>query len=170
MTRTPLNYPGHVAIAFIGLAFIVGGLWLAMLSNPQRFSMSVADDRNIQRFAFSGFACTLAGIGLFLVAVRSTTTSMPEQLRIKANIGVGLGFVLQLAGLFLPDSSQVSIETGWALILAGLLPFVWGTMHYGQGKGYSKWFGLLGICGIVGLIVLVLLPHNQVEPTPTNGT
>jgi len=167
MTRTPRNHAGHVAIALIGLAFIGGGLWLAVLSNPQRFSMSVTDDRNIQLFAFSGFACTLAGIGLFLVAVRSSTTTMPEQLRKKANIGVGLGFVLQLAGLFLAD---VPSEIGWALILAGLIAIVWGTIHYAQGKGYSKSLGLLGICGIVGLIVLVLLPHNEAEPTPTNST
>jgi len=167
MNQLPRNHAGHFAIALIGLAFIGGGLWLAVLSNPLRFSLSPKDDRNIQLFAFSGFACTLAGIGLFLVAVRNSTATMPEQLRKKVNIGVGLGFVLQLAGLFL---AGIPIEISWALILSGLIAIVWGTMHYAQGKGYSQLLGLLGIGGILGLIVLILLPHNEVEPTPTNGT
>ncbi len=170
MTNTPKNYWRVVAFAFVGLAFVGTGLLLAVLSNPKRFSLSVADDRNIQLFAISSFACTLAGIGLFLYAVRHTTKSMPAQLRTNANIGVGLGFVLQLAGFFLPEISSVPIEIGLALLLAGVPAFVWGGMHYAQGKGYSKSFGLLAIVGILGLIVLILLPHQESEPLSNAGT
>jgi hypothetical protein len=158
------------ALALVGLALIVTGLWLAALSNPIRFSLNVADDRSIQLFAISGFACTLAGVGLFLYAIRRTTTSMPAQLRTNANIGVGLGFVLQLAGLFAPEIWPISVELGWALVLAGLPAFIWGGMHYAQGKGYSKSFGLLAILGILGLVVLILLPGQESKAMPNAGT
>lgn len=170
MTTTPKNHWRVVSFALVGLALVVTGLSFALLSNPKRFSINVADDQYIHIFATSGFACTLVGILLFLYAVRDTTTSMPAKLQNNANIGVGLGFVLQLAGLFLPEIMQVGPEISLALILAGLPAFVWGGMHYAQGKGYSRSLGLLAILGILGLIVLILLPHQEAKPVANEGT
>lgn len=170
MTSTPKNHWRVVAFALVGLALVAIGLLLAVLSNPNLYSMSVADDRYIQLFAISGFACTLVGIFLFLYAVRDTTKFMPAQSQTNANNGVGLGFVLQLAGFFLPEISPISIEIGLALILGGLIAFVWGGMHYAQGKGYSKSLGLLAIVGILGFIVLILLPHRELKRLPNEGT
>jgi hypothetical protein len=153
-----------VAIACVGLVLVVTGLSLAILSNPNRFSLDIADDRNIQLFAISGFACTFVGIGLFMLAVRHTTKAMPVQLQRNANIGVGLGFVLQLGGSFLPEVVDVPIEIGMAFTLAGVPAFVWGAIHYAQGKKHSSWFGLLGVLGILGFIVLILLPPQESEP------
>jgi hypothetical protein len=170
MTTTPKNHRRVVAIAFAGLALVGTGLTLAVLSNPKRFSIDVADDRYIQLFVISGFACTFAGILLFLYAVRNTTKSMPAHLQTNANLGMALGFVLQLAGSLLPETRLVPFETGLALILAGLPAFVWGGMHYAQGKGHSKSLGLLAILGILGLIVLILLPHRESEPVANDGT
>ena len=162
MNTTPTNN-GRVVVAcaLAGLALVGTGLVLAVLSNPKRFSINIADDRNIQLFALSGFVSTLVGILLFLYAVRNTTKSMPAQLQTKANIGVGLGFLLQLAGVFSPEILRVRFELGIALILGGLLAFVWGATHYAQGKGYSRSLGWYAILGIPGLIVLVLLPHRD---------
>lgn len=95
---------------------------------------------------------------------------MPAHLQRNANIGVGLGFVLQLAGFSLPKIAPVPFEIGLALILAGLLAFIWGAMHYAQGKGQSKSLGLLGILGIFGLIALILLPTRESEPVVDEGT
>ena len=95
---------------------------------------------------------------------------LAQQLRTNANIGVGLGFVLQLAGLFAPEIWPISVELGWALVLAGLPAFIWGGMHYAQGKGYSKSFGLLAILGILGLVVLILLPGQESKAMPNAGT
>lgn len=168
---TPLKNHGRVVvIALMGLALIGTGLSLAVLSNPKRFSLNVADDRYIQLFALSGFACTLVGILLFLYAVRDTTKTMPPKLQSNANIGVGLGFVLQLAGFFVPEIMQVPYEVGLAFILAGLPAFVWGGMHYAQGKGYSRSLGVLAILGVFGLIVVILLPHRESEPATDSGT
>ncbi len=170
MTTTPKNHWRVVAFALAGLALVGGGLPLALLSNPKRFSINVADDRYIQLFAISGFACTLVGILLFLYAIRNTTKSMPAHLQTNANIGVGLGFVLQLAGFFLPEVLPITTAVGWALVLAGIPAFVWGGMNYAMGKGYSKSLGLLGIIGILGFIVLILLPHLESEPSAEQGT
>lgn len=160
MTSTSKSHWQVVAFAFIGLALVGTGLSLAVLSNPTRFSINVADDRYIQLFAISSFACTLIGIVVFLYAIRNTTKSMPAHLQTNANIGLGLGFVLQLAGFFLSEIIPNSIEISLALFLAGLAGFVWGGMHFAQGNGYPKSLGLMAIFGILGVIVLILLPYR----------
>lgn len=170
MTSTPKNHWRDVAFALVGLALVAIGLLLAALSNPNLYSLSRADDLYIHLFAFSGFACTLVGIFLFLYAVVDTTQFMPAELQSNANIGVGLGFVLQLAGYSLPEIPPISFGIGWALFLGGLIAFAWGGMHYAQGKGYSKQLGLLAILGILGLVVLVLLPHRELKRLPIECT
>lgn len=170
MTSTPKNHWRVVAFALVGLALIAIGLLLASLSNPNLYSMSVADDRYIRLFSTSGFACTFVGIFLFLYAIKDSTKSMPAQSQTDANNGAGLGFVLQLAGFLLPEVLPIPIEIGLALILGSLIPFVWGGMHYAQGKGYSKQRGLLAILGIPGLVVLILLPHRELKCLPNEGT
>jgi hypothetical protein len=42
------------------------GIVLAALSNPDRFSLNVSADRQIDLLSASGFVCTTAGIGLLL--------------------------------------------------------------------------------------------------------
>lgn len=170
MTTTLKNHWRVVAFALVGLALVGGGLSLAVLSNPKRFSINVADDRYIQLFAISGFACTVIGILLFLYAVKDTTKSMPAKLQTNANMGIGLGFVLQFTGFFLPEIMQLPFEIGLALILAGVPAFIWGGMNYAQGKGHSRSIGLVAILGILGLIVLILLPHRNSELVSSEGT
>ena len=128
------NYWRVMALAFVGLALVGAGLSLSVLSNPKRFGLSVAEDRSIQFFALSGFGCTLVGIGLFLFAVSRTTDSMPAQLKRNANVGVGLGFVLQLSGLFLPYIGHVPLGIGLAITLLGFPAFVWGCDELRAGK------------------------------------
>ena len=57
--------------------------------------------------------------------------------------------------------STEGIVGGVVLILASLPVFIWGCMNYAEGKGHTKWIGLVGIAGIVGLIVLVVLPDRE---------
>ncbi|NIV69734.1 MAG: hypothetical protein GWN41_06290 [Phycisphaerae bacterium] len=33
-------------------------------------------------------------------------------------------------------------------------------MNYAEGKGHSKWVGLVGLAGLIGLIVLAVLPDQ----------
>ena len=170
MPATSKSHGRVVASALIGLALVAGGLSLAALSNPRRFSINVAEDRYIQVFAISGFLCTVVGILLFLYAIRDTTKTMSVQLQSKVNTGLGLGLVLQLVGLFLPAIMHVRFEAGLALVLAGLPAFVWGGMHYAQGKGHSRSLGWLTMLGIPGLVVLILLPHQESENVAREDT
>jgi hypothetical protein len=166
--KQPRKYSKNFAIALIGLLFIGTGLVLAAISNPARFSLDVQNDNTIDLYAVSGLLCTVVGVGLFVTAARQTTQSMPAVHRTKANLGVGFGLVLQLAGLFLPFSLEIPGLAGPVLVVASLPPFVWGTMSFAEGKGYPRQFGLAGILGLVGLVCLMLLP-DQNEETNSAG-
>ena len=80
---------------------------------------------------------------------------MLAQHKSSTNIGVGLGIILQVAG------RAMESPFGLLLLLAGAIAFVWGCAEYARGKGYSGWFGLLGVFSILGLIVLALLPDKH---------
>ena len=64
------------------------------------------------------------------------------------------GVLLQLAGLCLGD-------VGLPLILISIPVFTWGCMNYAEGKGHSKWVGLVGLAGFIGLAVLIVLPDQH---------
>jgi len=83
---------------------------------------------------------------------------LPEPKR-NTNIGVGIGIVLQIAGRVLSNDGMNGI--GSIVILAGFVLFIWGCGQYAKGKGYSPWFGLLGLLSIVGLIVLVFFKDKH---------
>ena len=85
---------------------------------------------------------------------------LPEK-RTKTNVGVGMGVLLQLAGLLLGRTGNTAAIFGLVLILVSIPLFIWGCMNYADGKGHSKWVGLVGLAGIIGLIVLILLPDQQ---------
>lgn len=150
-----------VLCALVGLGSVAVGLSLAVFSNPKRFSLDVANDRLIYGLAFAGFAFTLIGVGLFLYAVRDSSSSMPTRSRDNANAGAGIGISLQFAGFLIPNVMNDAVAIGVALFLAGSVSFIWGTMHYAQGRGYPKNLGLLGLLGVVGLAVLILLPERS---------
>ncbi len=85
---------------------------------------------------------------------------LPEK-RTKTNIGVGIGFLLQLAGFFLAQTGDSAAIYGLVLILVSIPVFIWGCMNYAEGKGHSMWVGLVGLAGIIGLIVLIVLPDQD---------
>lgn len=84
---------------------------------------------------------------------------IPEK-KSQANAGVGIGIILQLFGLFV-SGGDTSWLLGAAVILAGILVFIRGCMHYAEAKGHSKWVGLVGLSGILGLIILIILPDQH---------
>ena len=85
---------------------------------------------------------------------------LPEKQR-KTNVGVGIGLLLFVIGFILSRQEDPIGSVGFLLILVSLGPFTWGCMNYAEGKGHSKWVGLVGIAGIIGLIVLIILPDQR---------
>lgn len=85
---------------------------------------------------------------------------LPEK-RMNTNIGVGIGFLLQLAGFLLLQTGGTTGILGLVLLLISWPVFIWGCMNYAEGKGHSKWVGLVGFGGIIGLIILILLPDQD---------
>jgi hypothetical protein len=84
---------------------------------------------------------------------------LPENKK-NTNIGVGVGLLLQFAGKVLMNQEGVLILPGFLAVLAGTAGIIWGCMNYAEGKGYPKWFGLLGLLSCFGLIVLILFPDH----------
>lgn len=80
--------------------------------------------------------------------------------RSKTNAGVGMGVALQLAAFFLFRTGGASAIVG-GLVLVSIPMFLWGCMNYAEGKGHSKWVGLVGLAGLVGLIALIVLPDQD---------
>lgn len=85
---------------------------------------------------------------------------LPEN-KIKTNLGVGLGFLLQLGGRLIMGQNPNLGIVGGVMVLVGLILFIWGCMNYAEGKGHSKWLGLLGLLSCIGLIILVVLPDKH---------
>lgn len=86
---------------------------------------------------------------------------LPEK-KTKTNISVGIGFLLQLVGYSLVQTTETCAIAllGLMLILISIPLFIRGCMNYAEGKGHSKWVGLVGLAGLIGLIVLAVLPDQ----------
>jgi len=134
------------------------------MSNPQRYSLNVEEDRKINLFGGLGLGCTLTGLAVLMTAVGYNTRTIPSQYRTNTNRGLGVGVLLQLIGLLLSLTGEVSILIVVAFVIASLPAMVWGCMNYAQGKGISSNVGWLGILGVVGLILLMVLPNNNSIP------
>jgi len=88
---------------------------------------------------------------------------MLSEKKTNTNMGVGIGIILQLAGFALSKAGETGAVIGLLLILISLPVFTWGCMNYAEGKGHSKWVGLVGLAGCIGLIVLIVLPDLHKE-------
>ena len=86
---------------------------------------------------------------------------MLPQNKTNTNIGVGVGLVLQVVGNILSRRGMGLV--GLLLGIVGVVLFVWGCMNYAEGKGHSKWLGLLGLLSCLGLLILIILPDHHKE-------
>lgn len=47
------------------------------------------------------------------------------------------------------------------MLIGGAISFIWGCAQYAKGKGYSTYWGALGLLWILGLLVLIFLPDKN---------
>jgi hypothetical protein len=91
-------------------------------------------------------------------------THLLKEYKRNTNIGVGIGWLVVLLGNVMLRSQAPSVVTNWVgvvLVLGGGGLFIWGCGQYAKGKGYSGYWGALGLLYIIGLIVLVLMPDRH---------
>lgn len=78
------------------------------------------------------------------------------------NIGVGVGWiVIALANIPIRTNSYGGPALGFLLYAIGVVLFLWGCSQYARGKGYSPYWGALGLLYILGLLVLVFMPDKN---------
>jgi len=81
----------------------------------------------------------------------------------KTEIQLGTGIVLLIVGRLLAKNQGMREVVGLLLEFGGWAVFTWGCMNYAEGKGYSKWLGLLGTLFCLGFVILVWLPDRHPE-------
>lgn len=147
-----------LANAIGGLVLIAVGLWMAAISDPKRFGLEPAADREIVLLAGGGLLCTALGILFWLAAIRQTTRNLSPGRIHRTNVGVGGGMALQMIGFFLAGATDEQSLMGGLLVVMSIPLLVWGCFSFAAGKGYPALLGLFGLLGIVGLLVLLILP------------
>ena len=86
---------------------------------------------------------------------------MLQQHKKQTNIGVGLGFASQI-GSKLIEKNFPSLQILALLLLIASLAFtIWGCAHYAKGKGYSGYWGALGIFWLLGFVILALFKDKH---------
>ena len=95
---------------------------------------------------------------------------MLQEYKKNTNIGIGIGFVLLIIGSICYGEGLAVRIVCLIIPFIGAAAFIWGCFNYAKGKGYSQWFGLLGLLFLVGLLILVTFPDKHksgalVDPT-----
>ena len=87
---------------------------------------------------------------------------MLKEYKRKTNIGAGVGLVAVALGNYVVRTGSFGGPVvGLILWLIGVPLFLWGCGQYARGKGYSPYWGALGLLYILGLLVLVLMPDRN---------
>ena len=148
-------------MALAALILVCVGLVSAGFSEPPSSLYDHAGELQSTVLVFAGLGCTFIGVVLLAIVARKTTASMAPDKKSRTNVGVGLGVVLQLAALLVQKTGAGPEVAAPILLLLSIPVVVWGCMSYAEGKGRSKWLGLIGVAGIIGLAVLTVLPEQQ---------
>jgi hypothetical protein len=90
---------------------------------------------------------------------------MLKEYKRDTNIGVGFGWIaIALSGYAFRSSAFGGPMVGYVVLLTGIGLFLWGCGQYAQGKGYSPYWGALGLLYLLGLLVLVFMPDRHKDP------
>jgi hypothetical protein len=160
----------------IGIALILFGLLCTFSS-----SMNAKRAPNLSFLIgtyLPGLVCLAIGAALrrdknLPIAVEAEALLIALQIRRRshAEMGVVGGVVLMFMGSGLSQQSRELLLFGVAVSLGGLGLMIWGAANYMKWKGYSGWFGLLGLLLLPGLIILACFPNTMksIGNLPLNG-
>ena len=73
-----------------------------------------------------------------------------------------LGYSTHLISILYKDVNQNSTFAN-LFLLSGSIFVVFASALYAEYKGYSKWFGLLGLLNLPGLYILTILQPNELK-------
>jgi general secretion pathway protein G len=80
----------------------------------------------------------------------------------KSTLGIFSGIVFPTLYywmfFFMPTMAMSWI--GQTACILGYLAFIWGTAMFAEGKGYSRWWGILGLGYVFGLLILMFFPDR----------
>ena len=83
---------------------------------------------------------------------------MLKEYKRDTNIGVGVGWIIIAVSNYVIRTGEFGGPVvGYVVLLTGIGLFLWGCGQYAQGKGYSPYWGALGLLYLLGLVVLVLM-------------
>jgi hypothetical protein len=91
----------------------------------------------------------------------SIIDSIPLDYSLQINLGVGIGFLLQLLGAVFLRLGTPLPAVGLLLLPVATVFWLWGCAAYAKNKGYPELVGAVGLIGCLGLIILILLPHRS---------
>lgn len=87
---------------------------------------------------------------------------MLSQYKTRTNIGVGLGILtIPFGKFFMYSPNNAVVLCGLALWIAGVVLLIWGCGQYAKGKGFSQWWGILGLLYILGFLILFFFPDRN---------
>ena len=87
---------------------------------------------------------------------------MLREYKRNTNIGVGIGWLLSVFANVMHKQNYPPIMVLPVFVAAAAL-FLWGCSQYAKGKGYSGWWGALGLLYLIGLVVLVFMRDRHKE-------
>jgi hypothetical protein len=84
---------------------------------------------------------------------------IPEKkLYARNSIGIGILFLLIKPVLYTEfQASHILLVLALICDFIGVGVFTWGCMNYVEGKGFSKWIGLVGLLSILGFLYSLLV-------------
>ena len=78
-----------------------------------------------------------------------------------ALIGILSGFVLMGIGQYARYEKGPIEVLALPGLLIGATLFLWGSISWARGKGYTWRLGMVGLLGVIGLIILALMPDGH---------
>lgn len=150
----------------IGIALVAVGLLMlgvSATSARQAPNLSFLIGTYLPGMLLIGLGAALRRERTLPADVSAESPFLASQVRRRSNAEMGLlgGVVLMFLGSGVSQQGREFFLFGTAVLIGGWALMIWGAATYMKWKGYSAWFGLLGLLLLPGLIALVCFPNRM---------